>query len=632
MNNFPKILAAIAIGVGIVGAGFVVGKLTTRVPVTYYVDPTGNDSAPGTQATPWASLTKAINSLAAGDTVIFNTGVYALDHAQTYVLGPSGSDVNHKTTYKAALGARPIFTDSDGTPPNIVLRSYMHVEGIWFIGSWNTAGIDAFGKGEGTNPNFVLSGPLNDVIGNTFVGYGNVCCGGDYLFFQGNRSVRTGDGDLGHGLYLSGHDGLTAQEDNHAIVDNNIFVGQEVANPFFGTVPGAPPTYLMGLGIQVWHTHHNAILTRNFVAHHIANTIEWDRSLDLNTRTELVANNFWYENGAQNDVEGYPHGFWIAKNAWYINNLGGPRGGLASFDTQTTAVGNTILTNAFTQGSINHLIPFAPETRGLGALVYTPDGTAAAVGTTPQAIDNAISALQNSFAIGVNGVTAQTVLNDQTIEPNFAALHFHTPSSSPLAGTGTNWTGSGPMNIGPDIPVPASAGGFWAAFRALGTTEFGDCDQRVSIPYPNYPYPDSNNPNPTYNPACVRGVATAIPVPTNSPTVSPTAALPLTSTPVPTVPPTAILTSTATITNTPTTAATVTDTTNATSPATIASTTSPTDTPVSTAPPTAVVTAVPTNTPISQSTTVSIDCTVSCSFNVQFGSQTITISVGAAKP
>ncbi len=544
MFQMSKSNRAIAIGLTI---GAVIGIVlfntaqttTPAVSTVHYLSPTGSDTASGSANAPWATLPHAISSMQPSDTLILEAGIYQLDKTQTYFLGPSGIDVNHKTIYIAAAGARVIITNADSSPPNIHLDSYLHVEGLWFGGTWDThTGISSTGAGAGINPNFVLGGPLNDVVNNTFFGYGNICCGGDYLYFAGNRSVLTGAGDLSHALYLSGHDGNTTFEDNHAIIDNNIFVGEATSG------------YLNGLGIQAWHLHHNNIITRNFVADHIAGAAtQYDPSLGLNDRSDLIANNFWWENGLT--PESYPHGDWLAKGVWYLNNLGGPRGGIASGDTQTTAVGNTVLTNAFTQGSINHLLPFAPNTSTPGSLVYTTAGTAAAEGTTPQAIDAAIATLQNSFSIGVNGVTIQSLLADQTVEPAFNALHFHTPVGSPTFNTGTNWQGQGAVNIGPDVAAPTSPAGFWAAFRALGMVEFGDCDQRISPPYPNYPYGDVNNPNSVYNPVCSR----ATPSPTVSKTVSPTLTLTSspssTSTTPPTATPTSSLTSTPTLTSTP---------------------------------------------------------------------------------
>ncbi len=56
---------------------------------TYYISPTGSDSANGSSATPWATLVKAMGSMKGGDTLIVNDGTYtgtgnAITHNGTY--------------------------------------------------------------------------------------------------------------------------------------------------------------------------------------------------------------------------------------------------------------------------------------------------------------------------------------------------------------------------------------------------------------------------------------------------------------------------------------------------------------------------------------------------------------------
>lgn len=43
---------------------------------SYYVDPSGSDTNPGTQAAPWRTISKATNSLVAGDVVFIGSGTY----------------------------------------------------------------------------------------------------------------------------------------------------------------------------------------------------------------------------------------------------------------------------------------------------------------------------------------------------------------------------------------------------------------------------------------------------------------------------------------------------------------------------------------------------------------------------
>lgn len=50
---------------------------TMSFGATYYVATTGSDSNPGTSALPWATIQYAVNTIAAGDTIIVKAGTYA---------------------------------------------------------------------------------------------------------------------------------------------------------------------------------------------------------------------------------------------------------------------------------------------------------------------------------------------------------------------------------------------------------------------------------------------------------------------------------------------------------------------------------------------------------------------------
>jgi hypothetical protein len=63
-----SILVAAALLVSLAGMSF---------GATYYVATTGNDTWPGTQAQPWATLQKAVDTIAAGDTILVQPGTYA---------------------------------------------------------------------------------------------------------------------------------------------------------------------------------------------------------------------------------------------------------------------------------------------------------------------------------------------------------------------------------------------------------------------------------------------------------------------------------------------------------------------------------------------------------------------------
>jgi hypothetical protein len=108
------------------------GALATE----YYVAPTGSDTNPGTQALPFASLQKANNSAAAGDTIWMRAGTYY--STTQIVLSKSGTSDTNRTKIWAYPGEVPLLdcskyqTTSPGTntPAILVTGSYMHLKGL----------------------------------------------------------------------------------------------------------------------------------------------------------------------------------------------------------------------------------------------------------------------------------------------------------------------------------------------------------------------------------------------------------------------------------------------------------------------------------------------------------------------
>jgi hypothetical protein len=98
---------------------------TTASAATYYVAPTGSDTAAGTQAAPFASWARAQTAASAGDTVYFRGGTYKYTDAtstcsgtsatvDSVVLSKSGSTGN-MINYWAYQGETPVFDFSGVT-------------------------------------------------------------------------------------------------------------------------------------------------------------------------------------------------------------------------------------------------------------------------------------------------------------------------------------------------------------------------------------------------------------------------------------------------------------------------------------------------------------------------------------
>jgi hypothetical protein len=80
-------------------SAFVILILSTRAfATTYYVSTGGNDSNPGTSSSPWKTIQKAANTVAAGDTVIVGAGTYN----EPINVSRSGTSDSSRITFSAS--------------------------------------------------------------------------------------------------------------------------------------------------------------------------------------------------------------------------------------------------------------------------------------------------------------------------------------------------------------------------------------------------------------------------------------------------------------------------------------------------------------------------------------------------
>jgi len=95
---------------------------------TYYVSPSGSDSNPGTQVSPWLTIQKAANMMVAGDTAIVTDGTYVSSGSISF--NTSGT-VTQPITLKAQNKWGAILSTAPGCLPQIsLLASYIVLDGL----------------------------------------------------------------------------------------------------------------------------------------------------------------------------------------------------------------------------------------------------------------------------------------------------------------------------------------------------------------------------------------------------------------------------------------------------------------------------------------------------------------------
>jgi Right handed beta helix region len=110
--------------------------LSAKAANTYYVAPTGSDSNAGSMAAPFATLQKANDTAAAGDTILMRAGTYNCTTQIT--LSKSGTSDANRTKIWAYTGEVPVLdfsnfalaSESSDHPAITVTGNWMHLKGL----------------------------------------------------------------------------------------------------------------------------------------------------------------------------------------------------------------------------------------------------------------------------------------------------------------------------------------------------------------------------------------------------------------------------------------------------------------------------------------------------------------------
>ncbi|GAB3979986.1 right-handed parallel beta-helix repeat-containing protein [Actinoallomurus acanthiterrae] len=195
----------------------------------YYVAPTGNDGAAGTQAAPWATIAHAQSVAAAGDTVYLRGGTYAYTHADSscksqtdkvdaITLNKSGSS-GSPISYLAYPGEKPVFdfsrmTDDCRIKGFDVTGSWIHLKGLEVKGVPQNNDLNHESWGiwvSGSDNTFELINAHNNMGPGLFIqdGGGNLVLNSDsHDNYDLHTSNGAGESADGFGAHISaGHPG-----------------------------------------------------------------------------------------------------------------------------------------------------------------------------------------------------------------------------------------------------------------------------------------------------------------------------------------------------------------------------------------------------------------------------------------
>jgi parallel beta-helix repeat protein len=316
-----------------------VDPLESRVVLsTYYVSTTGNDSAAGTSAAPFATLQNAVSHLAPGDILNVESGSYA-----GFIVGWDGPGESVYGTIAGTAG-KPITIQADpaASPGSVIINSHNRYTavGIDLEPGCNYVtlnGLTIQNDGSVTKAGILATGNNDSITNNTVTGvhgFGIIVDNANNALIQGNTVTGTlGTNTQGHGIYVSGSsDGVIVRGN---VIHDNGYIGIHVNGDLSEG----------GIGLV---TH--ALIEGNVIYNNGQNGINAD-----GLANSVIRNNLIY---------GY-HGYGIclyqidaasgSSNNVIVNNtiVGTLSGSSAALNILNASTGNTVLNNILLGGDGN---------------------------------------------------------------------------------------------------------------------------------------------------------------------------------------------------------------------------------------------------------------------------------------
>jgi MYXO-CTERM domain-containing protein len=313
----------------IVGLGFFAAK--NAFAAEYYVSTTGSDSNPGTQASPFATLTKGVSSAGAGDTVYIGGGTYYPSGGFTF--SKSGTSDTNRIKYWAVPGEKPVFDFSkvSGSPEAFTVSgSWLHFKGIEICNLPVNSGV--IGINNAHNNIMELMNMHHTQATGIFISHGT----GGHLFLNCDShdnydpSSAQGDGQNADGFgvhYQAAGDGTSTtirgcrawwnSDDGYDFINQEVPVTIENSWAFgngFSNYGAGKPADGNGNGFKIGSS-------KTGIRHLVQNNVAWGNKANGFYANHSSGGNTWYNNTSfQNGTQ-----FNMLASTWSAPNGGGTR-------------------------------------------------------------------------------------------------------------------------------------------------------------------------------------------------------------------------------------------------------------------------------------------------------------------
>jgi MYXO-CTERM domain-containing protein len=313
----------------VAGLGFFAARNASAAE--YYVSTTGSDSNPGTQASPFATLTKGVSSAGAGDTVYIGGGTYYPSGGFTF--SKSGTSDTNRIKYWAVPGEKPVFDFSkvNGSPGAFTVSgSWLHFKGIEICNLPVNSGV--IGINNAHNDIMELMNTHHTQATGIFISHGS----GGHLFlncdshdnYDPNSAQGDGQNADGFGVhYQAAGDGTSTtirgcrswwnSDDGYDFINQEVPVTIENSWAFgngFSNYGAGRPADGNGNGFKIGSS-------KTGIRHLVQNNVAWENKANGFYANHSSGGNTWYNNTAfQNGTN-----FNMLASTWSAPNGGGTR-------------------------------------------------------------------------------------------------------------------------------------------------------------------------------------------------------------------------------------------------------------------------------------------------------------------